>query len=247
MPPLLETVVSLHRALTQLDDLERRLTGVPEEMRELHEKYTAGRAELDRLEGIIGESRSDRRAAEAASQDCAAKLEHFQEQVNRVRTQREYSAILQEIDQVRERARALDDQALEAMERQEEAETAIAELRQEFDQVEEQYEADLEQWEAAKPGVAAQAEALRERVEELREAVPGPSLLLYERIREATGGDALGEIRETRRAPRGPSMWHCSACSYNVRPQVVVDIRNKGSLRQCESCKRLLYFEEPAA
>lgn len=245
MPLLLETVVTLQRALTQLDDLEHRLSGVPEEMRELHDKYTSSKAELDRLEAIVAESRAERRAGEAASQDCRVKLEHFQEQVNRVRTQREYSAILQEIDQVKEQSRTIEDEALGAMERQEEAETAIANLRQEFDETEQLYQVELEKWEAAKPGVAAQADTVRAEIEGLCELVPASSMLLFERIRAANDGDALAEVRLIARGTRGPSMWHCSACSYNVRPQVVVEIRNKGSLVPCDSCKRLLYFEEP--
>jgi predicted nucleic acid-binding Zn-ribbon protein len=44
----------------------------------------------------------------------------------------------------------------------------------------------------------------------------------------------------------GGTMWHCTACNYNVRPQIVVEIRNNGSLIQCDSCKRILYFEESA-
>ena len=62
-------------------------------MRELHEQYTEGKAEIDRLESIITEVGTTRRQAEAETQDCNAKLATFQEQVNRVRTQREYSAI----------------------------------------------------------------------------------------------------------------------------------------------------------
>ena len=246
MPPLLETVISLHKALTQLDDLEQRLSGVPEEMRELHERYQADRAELDRLEAIVEEARAERRAAEAGAQDATVKLKHYQEQVNRVRTQREYSAILQEIDQTRELSRGREEEALAAMEKQEAAETEIAAVRQEFDEIEAQYQVELEKWEAAKPGVAAQAETLRAEIATLREAVPPPSLMLFERVREANQGDALAEVREIQRS-RGARMWHCTACSYNVRPQVVVEIRNQGSLVQCDSCRRLLFIEEPAA
>ena len=57
-------------------------------------------------------------SAEAATQDCNEKLKHYQEQVNRVRTQREYSAILAEIDLVREQSKSFEEQALTARSRQ---------------------------------------------------------------------------------------------------------------------------------
>lgn len=249
MPQLLETVVALHKALEQLADLERQLEGVPPEMQDLHDEYTARKAEIQVLEAEIEEAEAERRRAEAESEDCTARLEHFQEQVNRVRTQREYAAILQEIDTVREQGRELDERALAAMERQEEAEGRLAEKRVGFDDLEAEYEAEMEKWEAAKPEVSRRAEALRERVEALREEVPRSALLLFERIRAATGGDALASVREVDRGPRSPNLYHCGTCNYNVRPQVVVEIKNQGSLVQCDNCKRLLYIEEvePAA
>lgn len=247
MPQLLETIVALQQALEQLDDLEQRLAGVPPEMQDLHDEYSTRKAEIDTLEDEIEEAKAERRRAEAGGEECTSRLEHYQEQVNRVRTQREYAAILQEIDTVRDQSRAFEDEALAAMERQEEAETALAEKRVGFDDLEQQYNAELAKWEAAKPDVARRAEAVRERVEALRSEVPPSALLLFDRIREATGGDALATVREVDRGPRSPNMWHCGTCNYNVRPQVVVDIKNKGSLVQCDNCKRLLHLEEPAA
>jgi len=247
MPLLVETVVTLNDTLDHLSDLEQRLSGVPEEMRELHDAFTSGKIEIDRLEAVIEEARAERRAAEAALQDCGAKLEHFQEQVNRVRTQREYSAILQEIDLVKEHTRALDDEALAAMERQDEAETELGTLREGFAETEAQYQVEIEKWEAAKPGVASEAEDLRAKITALRHEVPASGLLLFERLRDVTNGNALAIVQEIRRLQRGPSMWHCSACNYNVRPQIIVEIKNNGSLVQCDSCKRLLFFVESSA
>lgn len=246
MPQLLETVVALQQDLEQLDDLERRLEGVPPEMQDLHDEYNARKAEIEVLQGEIEEAKAERRRAEAGVEDCASRLEHFQEQVSRVRTQREYAAILQEIDTVREQSRSLEDEALAAMERQEEAESRLAEKRVGFDDLEEEYEDEMEKWEAAKPEVRRRAETLRERIEARREEIPPSALRLFERIRDATGGDPLAPVREVDRGPRSPSIWHCGTCNYNVRPQVVVEIRSNKSLVQCDSCKRLLYFEDEA-
>ena len=147
---------------------------------------------------------------------------------------------------MKERIRELEDIALEAMSGQEEAEEAISTLRESFDDVEAQYDEELAKWEAAKPGVAEEAEVLRSEIATLEGEVPRPSLMLFERVRAANNGQALAEVREVKRAA-GQSMWHCQACNYNVRPQIVVEIRNNGSLIQCDSCRRLLYFEDAEA
>jgi len=240
----LDTVVALQQALDELHVLDETVAGVPPEMRELHDEYTLRKAEIDALEAAIEEAEGERRAAETGTQDCEVKLKHYQDQVNRVRTQREYSAILQEIDTVRDESRALEDQVLAAMERQEQADKELGELRLAFQEIDEQYAVEAEKWEAAKPGVAQQAESTRALIAELRDNLPPGSLLLFERIYERTHGDALAEVVSLDRSVKGPNMWHCGACNYNVRPQAVVEIINHGSLIHCDSCKRLLYIEE---
>ena len=241
MPLLLENVVALQGALNHLNDLEQRLSGVPEEMRELHDQYVEGKGEIERLETEIAEAGAARRGAETEAEDCNVKLRTYQEQVNRVRTQREYSAILHEIDEVKERVRALEDAALEAMGQQEDAEIELGSLRESFEDIDQRYQVELEKWEAAKPGVADEAEIRRDEVAALREQIPRPSQLLFERVRDFNNGQALAVVGLVQRS-HGQSMWHCQACNYNVRPQIVVDIRNNGSLIQCDSCKRLLHF-----
>ena len=103
---------------------------------------------------------------------------------------------------------------------------------------------EAEKWEQARPGVAQQAESTRALVAELRERLPASGRILFERIYERTAGHTLAEIIPVDRGVKGPNMWHCAACNYNVRPQAVVEILNHGSLIPCDSCKRLLYIEE---
>lgn len=243
----LDTVVALQQALDQLQHLEETLAGVPPEMRELHDEYTTRKAEIEQLEAVIAEAETDRRSAEAEVQDCEVKLKQYQEQVNRVRTQREYSAILQELDLVKEKSRAFEDTALVAMDTQEQAEERLVELRQAFETLDGQYRTEAEKWEAAKPAVAQQAESTAAHVAELREALPSSSLLTFQRLRDRTEGNPLAEVLPLERQVRGPSMWHCGACNYNVRPQSVVEILNHGSLIHCDSCKRILFIAEQQA
>jgi predicted nucleic acid-binding Zn-ribbon protein len=239
----LDTVVALQQALDQLQVLDESLAGVPPEMRELHAEYTERKAEIDALEATIAETDAAKRAAEIGMQDCEVKRAHFQEQVNRVKTQREYSAILQEIDLVTAQSRELEEQTLVAMESQEEAETALGELRGAFEALDTQYSEAAAQWEIDKPGVAQQAESTRAHIAELREEIPASSRLLFERVRERTKGKTLAEVMAVDRAA-GPNMWHCGVCHYNVRPQSVVDILNHGRLILCDSCKRILFISE---
>jgi predicted nucleic acid-binding Zn-ribbon protein len=161
-----------------------------------------------------------------------------------VRNQREYGALLQEIDVAKDQIKGLEELALGAMERQEEAESKLAEERQSFEELDTRYAVELEKWEGQKPQVAAEAERLRGRVEVLRERLPRSIQGQYERIADRYGGEALALIVKIDRGGRGANMWHCGACNYRVRPQAIVQIQNHGTLEFCDTCKRILYLDE---
>lgn len=242
----LDTVIELQHALDRLRRAEAQLGGIPDWMQELDAQYQERKGEIDELEDVIETARTERREAEAGISDAQEKLKRYQRQINEVTTQREYGALLQEIDTVKGQISALEEQGIAAMERSDAAKPEVEEKRDAFRDLDERYQAELARWEEEKPGIAEEARKLRERIEILRERVPRPHLAHFERIYARTGGHALAPIRKVERA-RGASMWHCAACHYNVRPQVLVEIQDRGSLMQCDSCQRILYVEGEAA
>ncbi|MBZ0113764.1 MAG: hypothetical protein K8J08_14970 [Thermoanaerobaculia bacterium] len=240
----LEIVVKLQQALNELSEAEEQLAGVPGWMEELHSEHSSRQAEIEAVEADAEEAAQVRRQAESASRDAEDRLEHFQQQVSRVRTQREYSALLQEIDTVKSQIKALEEEALGALERYDAAQAALAEQRAAFADLDQRYTEALEKWEGEKPEVERHAKALNGQIEEFRGNLPKPLVALFQRIYDRRGGDATAALRQSEIGGPGTKMWHCSACNYLVRLQVVTDIRLRGALVHCDGCKRILFVED---
>ena len=243
MNPYLDTIVELQSAITRLKEAEHRLSGVPDWMRELHEEHSARKREIDALQEASDEAAKERRTAEAATQDAQEKLKKYQQQINRVSTQREYGALLQEIDTVKQQITASEGQAFSALESSEKAQQELTEKRESFRELDERYATEQARWEAEKPEVARQIAELKKRIGELRGQLPRQTASIFERILERYPAGALAPIRLIERPGRTQREWHCGACNYRVRPQTVVEIRNGSGLVQCDSCKRILYLE----
>lgn len=247
MPQHLETILELQRALLDLRAAEQRLSGIPDWMRELHDEHAVQRAEIATLEQAAEAAARDRRAAEATTSDAQEKLKKYQQQINKVSNQREYGALLQEIDTVKKQITTSEEQAFSALERAEQAQKDLDARRESFRELDGRYAAETARWEAEKPGIAEQIDGLRGRVSVLKEHLPKNITSQFERLLDRYPTGALAPVRLIERPGRGPREWHCAACNYRVRPQVVVEIRNSGTLVQCESCKRILYLEEEPA
>ncbi len=239
----LDAIVSLHTTLIELTASERRLNTIPDWMRELHEEHSGRKAEIDAVAAESASADQERRESEAALADAEEQQKRYQEQLGRVSTQREYGALLKEIDTAKSQISQSEQAAIEAVDRKDEADAKLNELNEAFRDLDERYSAELEKWESEKPAVADIVKQLEAQVEELRGAVPRNVLVLFDRLHERSGGAALARVQTT--TTKGANaMWHCEACSYNVRPQVMVEIRDRGSLNQCDSCKRILYWED---
>ena len=242
----LQNILELQAALTRLREAESRLHGIPDWMRELHDEHEARKGEIQALEETADEAVRLRRAAEAAVQDAQEKLKKYQQQINRVSTQREYGALLQEIDTVKGQIASQEEQAFSSLEHHEQAQKDLAALRESFHEVEERYAAEMARWESEKPEITRQVDDLRRRIADLKQRLPGNVVYQFERILDRYPAGAVAPARIIERPGRGQREWHCAVCNYRVRPQVVVEIRNGSSLVQCDSCKRILYLEEQA-
>jgi predicted nucleic acid-binding Zn-ribbon protein len=243
MNPHLETIVELQSDLTHLKEAEQRLHGIPDWMRELHDEHAARKGEIDSLQQVADEAARERRTAEAATQDAQEKLKKYQQQINKVSTQREYGALLQEIDTVKSQISTSEEQALSALDRHDKTEKELADKRESFRELDERYAAELSRWETEKPAISQRTAELRAHIAELRGRLPRNVSSLFDRILDRHPTSALAAVRPIERPGGKQREWHCSACNYRVRPQVVVEIRNTGNLVQCDSCKRILYIE----
>lgn len=244
MANYLAEILKLQTVLQELSAAEQQISGIPDWMRELHQEHAGRLAEIEALEKSAEQARGERQGAEAAIAEEQEKLKRYQQQIHQVSTQREYGALLSEIDTTKAKISTAEEQGLGAMERREQAESQLGEARQAFADLDSRYQAELARWEAEKPAIAQRIDELSAVAETLKSALPRGVVTRFERLRVRYSGNAVATILEVVRPGKGPRSWHCSACNYSVRPQVVVEVRTVGTLLECDSCKRILYVTE---
>ena len=240
----IDSIVALHKTNTELVGTRERLEGIPDWMRELHDEHSSRRAEIDAVVAQRDESLKERRTAEAELADAQEKAKHFQSQISKVSTQREYTALLKEIDTVKAQLAELEKKVLELIDSHDASEKEAATLEEGFRDLDERYKGELAKWEAEKPEVARKLDELTHEVEQLRSNLARPYLSLFDRIYQRHNTSSLSKLVKIKTVRGGNPMWHCEECSYNVRPQIVVEVRNDGAVIQCDSCKRILYLED---
>ncbi len=230
----LQKLVRLHHAETDLKHIESDLAEVPRLRTEIEERLERDRDRLDAAKAALAGSQKFRKEHENAVADLKGKLSKFKGQLMEVKTNKEYTAVLHEIEGVERDIRARDDLTFAEMEKEEV-------LAQEVKREEVAFKAVAADAARDKAGLDARAEALAaeaSRKQAERDAVaasiPEDTLDLYGRVARQRGSGAA-EARD----------GVCQACHVRMRLQIWVEVKKNEQILQCESCSRILYYEPP--
>jgi predicted nucleic acid-binding Zn-ribbon protein len=236
MNPDLERLIRLQQAETDLRRVEAELAEVPGKRAELDAGLARERGRLDQGREAQAQSQKARRQHEADLQDLEAKRSRYKGQLMEVKTNKEYTAMLHEIEGVEREIRAREDQILAEMEK---AEALSAEVRAE-EEAFKAAEGRAREGGRALDARAATLEEQRARLAGERDAVaatvPGEVLELFQRVARLRGV-AVAEARD----------GMCQVCHLKLRPQMFVDIKRNEDVLQCPACNRILYYATPPA
>jgi predicted nucleic acid-binding Zn-ribbon protein len=222
--------------LQQLDDFvttaRRTLAELPEKLAALDERLAGARDQVARAKQRAADNQAARRALDKDLAAVQTRLSRFKDQIMDVKTNREYQAMLKEIETAQHEVRGIEDRILERML---EADEVAAEARSaETTLASEQQSIDTERRQMAEASTRLErqvAEAAPERAA-IVAGIPPEVLALFDQVARARRGVAVAEARD----------GHCAICHVRLRPQKYNDIRRNDAIVQCDSCQRILYF-----
>lgn len=234
MNPDLAKLVRLHHADTELRRVEGELQELPGKKRTIDERLGADRARLDAARGALEGSQKARKTNESAVQDLEAKRSKYKGQLMDVKTNKEYTAMLHEIEGVEREIRGREDQVLAEMER---AEGLGGEVKREetaFRSAEETHRSQGRALDERARTLEQETARARDGRDAVAATLEPDALALFQRVARLRGV-AVSEARD----------GMCQACHLKLRPQMYVDLKRNDAILQCPACSRILYYEAP--
>lgn len=232
----LDGLLALQEIDVRIAELENRDAGIPQRRSEASRDITALEEERSALAGSVERGRLDRRALETDLEAQQARRARYEAQLNQVKTNVAYIALLTEIQTVKRTIGDLEGRILELMTAREESERRIGEIDGELEVKRAAAAGALDELAREAAEIRSALEADRARREAALSRVDARHLRLYDRLRRARRFPALVPLR-------GQA---CGACHNRMPPQVVQEIMHAGSLHVCEACGVLVYAESEA-
>jgi predicted nucleic acid-binding Zn-ribbon protein len=231
MSPDLEKLVRLQRAESALRQVESELQEIPRLKDEHGARLMRERARLDTSSDGLAQSQKARRQLEGELQELEGKRSKYKGQLMEVKTNKEYTAMLHEIEAVEREVRNREDRILEEMER---AELLSAEIKSEevaYKEVEERYRTELARLEERAQTLGSERERLMGERDAVADTLAEEIRELFRRVARLRGV-AVAEARDSM----------CQLCHMVLRPQMFMDLKRNETVMQCPACNRILYY-----
>lgn len=227
----LEMLLSVQSLDRKLADLEQRRDEIPRVRAEVSREITTLEDERAERGRALEQVRLDRRRHEGELDMQQEHLARYERQLNDVKTNVAYSALLTEIQGTRRAIGELEDEILEEMEQRETVEGRIAEIDAELEQKRAAAADRLRELEQEGGSVEREMAALESRRVGMVRDVEPSVYRLYDRLRRGRRFPALVPLKG----------HACGVCHSRLPHQVVREITHDGSLHPCENCGVLVY------
>jgi hypothetical protein len=241
--------MSLNLKLRDLFLLDQQMRGLQSRLDAALARQKAQQTKLDRFHQQRSELTDQHKQTQAKAagfehqvQDVETRIARYREQMNSVKSNKEYSALLIEVNTLKLDKAKFEEQALEQMGK---VEALAADVKQVGDKAAEQQkllgvaEAEVV---ACRNEVQAQLNDVTRRREEAAQQVPAEALATFNRLAHIHDGEAMAPvIEESRRHLE----YSCGGCYMSIPVERVNALTKAGSqVVCCTNCGRILYLEQ---
>jgi predicted nucleic acid-binding Zn-ribbon protein len=220
-----ETDAEIIRINTALALVDGRIRELDQKLQSFNESIRSREADAETVRKKIKDY-------ELEILECQKRIDRGQAHVKNITTNKEYQAVLKEIEEAKKRKSSLEDRQLELMEELEKTVDDTENLRKDYVQLESFVS-------SQKDDIIKASETERMELEKLgakrlhASEVVDPSLLTrYDKILKIVG----------RKAVAGVAKSVCGGCHMNIPPQMFIELQKCKEIMYCPRCQRIIYW-----
>jgi len=228
----LEMLLKLQVIDYDLGELERSKEYIPDMMDNLRKEIQDTMEKYDTTEKELSEARVSLKSMELEVKTKNEELKKLQGQMMSIKTNKEYDALISQIDSVKEYVSERETAILDLMQKIEEMEGGIDDYKSKSEETKEQNDKQLAILQEKMDSVGSKIDVKEAERNNIIEKVSRRTMSVYERVRKNRGGDVVVPARK--RA--------CGACYKALPPHLIQEIKRGDRIITCDNCGRMLIW-----
>ncbi len=228
----LNLLLDLQEIDEQLGELDRSKVYLPEMIENIKNEMAILENELQENQDKLRDANIRQKQLELDINTDKQELERYQQQMKVIKTNKEYDALIIEIDIRKQRISDNEDEILKLMGVVDESSEKISEIEKKLEEARKNNKTYLDNLRTELAALESKISDKKQQRLELTKTINRRVLTSYERIRRGKGGMAVVPLRK--RA--------CGGCFKQIPPQMVQQIRRGDRIYTCDSCGRILIW-----
>lgn len=230
----LETLFEAQRIQSMIMEGEQKLLQAPKKLKQMEDQLAEVRNKIEREKEIVEELEKERRKKEKELEGEKEKIKKLEVKLYDVKTNKEYQALLKEIESAKEANDRTEEDVLVLMDKVEDLRKDYENSQLELGRLEKESVAEKTVIEKETRSMDEIIAKLTTERDNLLSIVSDNLRTTYNILREKRGGIAVTNVRN----------GVCLGCNMNIPPQLFIEVTKNKQLIQCPSCNRILFFRE---
>ena len=229
----LSLLIRLQECDSMLAGLSAKKNSLPEKLQQIDEEFQRFKESISQSAMRYEKLKTQREENELKVKKISEAMARSKEKLLDVKTNKEYQAMLKEIETAETSLGGLESQIIILLEEMDELSVQVKQDQETLKQAEKNYLDDKKIIEEKLSSFDAESDEWNRKRSALQKNIPEDLLALYEKIRKRNQG--VGVI----------PVWKavCSGCHMNIPPQLYNELQRSSDLLSCPSCHRIMYFQ----
>lgn len=239
---LLEQLLTLYQVDSQVRGLQSRLDSARRYLDAQQRKLDAVLQQKNELETRRRQLRAKIAGFENEVKATDERMAKLREDLNRASTNKQYSALLSELNTLKEQKSQHETAELEEMERAEEVETTLGTIETEIAELTRLRDHAKKQYDEREGEVGERLDELKRERDEAASCVPDEERGLFMALANQYEGEAMAPVEEV---DRRRHEYACGACNMHLPLNAISSLLvGQDTLVRCPACHRILYLQE---
>lgn len=231
----IQDLIELQKIDSQLAEIEELLGDLPIKVTELKNKEDSLTSDFKRGKSRLKEIALEQHKTEMNLAEFKEKIDKLKDQLFLVTNNKQYDALMLEIDHLKENLDRNETTELELLEEKDQLAEQVKSQEQSLESLSKELSSKQVNLEQALAASSSEKKDLESRREETAKDLSASVLARYNRILSARNGLAVVSLE-------GRS---CGGCGAALPPQLVAEVKTLMTIQNCSICTRFLFWEKP--
>ena len=229
--------------LIKIQEYDNRIENIIKTQKEAPLKVQKLQETLNTLEATLQEDQTnleniqkEKRKSERDTQELDGKVEKSNEKLSNIKSNKEYRAVLKEIDDLKHHKFQIEEVTLQILEKIETMENRIKSNEDEFTKSKEQCRLDKAKIDVEMQALEKELRNLQQERLAISQSADAEFLKKYQFLRERRNGQGISAVVG----------GVCQTCHLGLPPQKFNELKKCDALVTCPHCNRIIYWAEDA-